>query len=238
MKQLFFLAVMLVFIACNDTSKNSKLPEYKLEHTDEPSPFVVSEFMDAGGYTYAKGVKDEKEFWLAIPLTKLEVGQSVYFSGGMPMKNFESKQLNRTFERILFLEGVSLTKEPDVAPVRSHQENPQETVQKERPPLPQIELPDDVISIEDIYLKQKDFEGKILSVYGVVWKVNNGILDRNWVHIEDGTATEEKSSLTLTTQKIIEVGDTIKMKGKLILNKDFGYGYVYDVLLVEGEVLK
>ena len=247
MKQLFFLAVMLVFIACNDNSKYSKLPEQQVKEF-EPFEFVVTEFMDAGGYTYAKGTLEDQEIWIAIPQTDLENGAKVYYNGGMVMQNFESKQLNRTFEEILFLEEVFPSKEAALKKLKEEEaaakvKNPhanaaQDTVKQERPPLPNIELPEDVISIEDIFTKQKDFEGKSVTVYGVVWKVNNGILDRNWVHIEDGTSTADKSSLTITTLETVKIGDTVKMKGNLTLNKDFGYGYVYDVLLEEGTLLK
>lgn len=247
MKQLFFLAVMLVFIACNDNSKYSKLPGQQ-EKVFEPFELVVSEFMDAGGYTYVKGNVEGQEMWIAIPGTNMEEGAKVYYNGGMIMRNFESKQLNRTFEEILFLEEVFPSKEDALKKYEEemaaskvknpHANSAQDTVKQERPPLPVLELPEDVISIEDIYTKQKDFEGKSLNVYGVVWKVNNGILDRNWVHIEDGTSTADKTSLTITTQEMVKVGDTIKMKGSLTLNKDFGYGYVYDVLLEEGTLLK
>ena len=231
---------MISFIACNNKTKYSELPNKKesQEQVADNSGLVVSEFMDAGGYTYIKGTKDGEEMWLAVPQMKLEVGQTIYFQPGMVMKDFESKALNRTFESVMFLESVSLTKEASVSKENPHESTAQETKKKERPPLPQLDLPDDVISIEDIFTKRNDFEGKTLKVYGVVWKVNNGILDRNWVHIEDGTSTDEKSSLTLTTQEMIKVGDTIKVQGKLILNKDFGYGYVYDVLLEEGSLLK
>lgn len=238
MKQLFFIALTVLFISCNDTSKYSKLPEQKVAEPAEVTGVVVKEVMEAGGYTYIKGVEGGEEIWMAIPQTKIEVGQTVYYQGGMVMKNFESKQLNRTFENILFLEGISFEKEAAKPVKNPHQGTAAEVAKTERPPLPQISLPEDVVSIEDIFSKRSEFEGKTLKVYGVVWKVNNGILDRNWVHIEDGTSTEDKSSLTITTQEMIKVGDTIKMTGKIILNKDFGYGYVYDVLLEESTLVK
>ena len=69
-------------------------------------------------------------------------------------------------------------------------------------------------------------------------KVNNGILEKNWVHIVDGTQFENKKSLTVTTNELIKVGDTVTFKGKITIDKDFGYGYVYDILLEEGELIK
>jgi hypothetical protein len=66
----------------------------------------VVETMDAGGYTYAAIEKDGQRSWVAVPPTKLEVGQEVTFAPGFIMDNFSSKALNRTFEAITFSGGV------------------------------------------------------------------------------------------------------------------------------------
>ncbi len=55
----------------------------------------VVETLDGGGYTYAAVEKDGQRNWVAIPPTKLEVGQEVQFVPGFVMTNFSSKALNR-----------------------------------------------------------------------------------------------------------------------------------------------
>jgi hypothetical protein len=67
----------------------------------------VVETMDGGGYTYAAVEKDGQRSWVAIPPTKLEVGQEVEFVPGFVMNNFTSGALNRTFEAITFSGGVA-----------------------------------------------------------------------------------------------------------------------------------
>jgi biotin carboxyl carrier protein len=66
----------------------------------------VVETLDGGGYTYAAVEKDGQRSWVAIPPTKLEVGQEVTFQPGFIMNNFSSKALDRTFEAITFSGGV------------------------------------------------------------------------------------------------------------------------------------
>jgi hypothetical protein len=66
----------------------------------------VVETMDGGGYTYAAVEKNGQRNWVAIPPTKLTVGQEVTFQPGFIMDNFPSKALNRTFETITFSGGV------------------------------------------------------------------------------------------------------------------------------------
>jgi hypothetical protein len=59
-------------------------------------------------------------------------------------------------------------------------------------------------------------------------------MGRNWVHIQDGTKHDgKKADLTVTTGLVIPVGSKVALKGKIVLNKDFGAGYRYDVIMEE-----
>jgi len=68
----------------------------------------VMETMDVGGYTYLEVDDAKGPTWVAVPQQKIEKGQEVAITEGMEMRNFESKTLNRTFDKIYFsaaLEG-------------------------------------------------------------------------------------------------------------------------------------
>ena len=52
---------------------------------------------------------------MAISTMPIEVGNTYYYNGGMVMKDFISKQLDKTFEYITFAEGVRATEEMQVA---------------------------------------------------------------------------------------------------------------------------
>ena len=73
---------------------------------------------------------------------------------------------------------------------------------------------------------------------GKVVKVNNGIMDRNWVHLQDGSgsAKAKTNDLTVTTGAVLAVGDVVMMKGVLATSKDFGAGYAYDAILEQATV--
>jgi len=64
---------------------------------------TVLETMNSGGYTYARVSDDGGESWLAGPEAELEVGQELWVSGAMPMENFTSSTLNRTFDLVFFV---------------------------------------------------------------------------------------------------------------------------------------
>ena len=66
----------------------------------------VVETMDASGYTYVCLEKDGQKSWVAVPATKVTVGQEIEVLPGMQMGQFTSKSLKRTFEEIVFSSGL------------------------------------------------------------------------------------------------------------------------------------
>jgi hypothetical protein len=68
--------------------------------------------------------------------------------------------------------------------------------------------------------------------------VNEEVMDKNWVHLQDGTRDGESFDLTVTTLEKATVGDIVEFEGTIVLNKDFGAGYVYDVIMEEGKIRK
>ncbi|MCP4882737.1 MAG: hypothetical protein GY908_03010, partial [Flavobacteriales bacterium] len=92
-------------------------------------------------------------------------------------------------------------------------------------------------SIGDLYTNAEKYNKQIVKVRGQVVKVNMDIMDRNWVHLMDGTKGENRSDLTFTTKDVVKVGDTVTFEGTLALDREFGAGYVYP-LLVEDAVIK
>jgi len=70
----------------------------------------VVETMDAGGYTYVNLESEGERVWVAIPVTKVSVGERLEAQPGMRMDSFTSKSLNRTFDVIYFSSGASKTR--------------------------------------------------------------------------------------------------------------------------------
>ena len=57
-------------------------------------------------------------------------------------------------------------------------------------------------------------------------------MDKNWIHLQDGTSSDKDFDLTATSPDLkATVGDTLTLEGKIILDKDFGYNYFYKVLM-------
>ena len=78
----------------------------------KPIKGKVLETMDAAGYTYIQVDAPEGKIWVAVPQSKIEVGQEVLANPGMVMKDFESKSLKKTFDVIIFSSGLGDPSKP------------------------------------------------------------------------------------------------------------------------------
>ena len=67
----------------------------------------VIEAMNSAGYTYIQVEENGKRLWLAAPQIVVEAGQVINWSSAAPMRNFSSPSLNRTFDEIYFVSGIS-----------------------------------------------------------------------------------------------------------------------------------
>ena len=235
--QIKLLAVVfsiLVVFSCKEKEGYSKIEKKKAQGSTSAHKIIVNEFLDGGSYAYIYVDESGNKYWMAIPSMNVKVGETYYYNGGMLMKDFESKQLKRTFDFITFAEGIRTTEESKVI----NEGNPHVKADKVVEEILKIETPKNGISLETLFKNKESYVNTSIIVKGKVVKVNNGIMKKNWVHISDGTQFEGKKSLTITTFEIVKVGDIVTFKGLLILDKDFGQGYVYDILVEEGELIK
>jgi len=59
------------------------------------------------------------------------------------------------------------------------------------------------------------------------------VLGKNWLHLKDGSGKPGSDDLTVTTTQHAAVGDVVTIKGVVHLDRDFGSGYSYAVLIEE-----
>jgi len=95
----------------------------------------------------------------------------------------------------------------------------------------------DGYKISEIYAKQQELAGKEVTIRGRAIKVASGILGMNWIHLQDGSGEVSSGThdLTVTSNELPAVGDIVTMRGVVHLNKDFGAGYKYALILMEGK---
>jgi len=93
-------------------------------------------------------------------------------------------------------------------------------------------------TIEALYQEKADLSGHQVQVHGKIVKVNNAIMNRNFLHLRDGTGQEGSNDLTITSQDTAEVGEEVVVTGVITVDKDFGAGYTYSILLEHATVSK
>ena len=101
-----------------------------------------------------------------------------------------------------------------------------------------LKVPKNGKTVADIVTDSAKLNGKQVVVRAKVVKYNGDIMGKNWLHIRDGSGSAEKGDhdLTVTTATEAKVGDTVLVTGKVSLNKDFGAGYKYTIILEDAQV--
>lgn len=226
------IAVMLVLTSCQQTSTTRKVEDDK--YADQKA--VVKEFIHTTSYTYMRVERNGAEIWIAVDKTEIDKGDVIYFIEGLEMNNFESTELGRTFDRVFFVQQFS-DKPIEMSNPHGEMSGGMMGSTPMKPSITRVEVeidqPEGGVTIADLYSKRNDYNGKSVLVRGKVTKVNLSIMGRNWVHIQDGTADGDNFDLTITTNAEPKVGDVVTFSGVLSLDKDFGSGYFYSLIVEE-----
>jgi len=223
-----FSLVGLVLLSCNSGNNPKKI---EMEENQEATAYIViaEEVLQANSYTYVKVNDGENSFWIAVNKMDAQEGENYFYTEALLMKDFESKDLERTFDSIYFVQELGSYSE------KSEQKIPEEDVRMERPKVEQKKISVDVaeggITIAELYGNRESYGGKTVKIKGEVVKYNPDIMGINWVHIQDGTDDNGYFDLTVTTHDKVKLGDVVTFEGKIALEKDFGAGYKYEVIM-------
>jgi hypothetical protein len=218
------------------------MPAIATAQTD-PSSGTVVETINAGSYTYLR--LEDPDRWIATSPLDVSEGDKVKYAGGMEMRDFHSKALDRTFESIWFVQNVSVSG-------RSLEQLHQGVAEGHGSAPPNIPKPATVAapapgeimkldggkSIVEITSDPSALEGQAVSLRAKVIKISNNIMGTNWVTLQDGTGTAPNDKLIATTSEIVTAGDIVTAKGMIRTDVDLGSGYLYKVLLEEATFSK
>jgi len=232
---LLLFAIIIFFIGCaNDDNKSQETVENTNQISNVESSSrsgIVVDKVDAGSYSYLQLKENDKLYWVAVPKLEIENGESIYFSQYMEMIDFKSEILNRTFESVLFVNDASRSMN------KMNMKNPHSNLQSNNKQTISVGELEDGKTIADIYKNKQSLNGKTVKVKGKVVKFNSGIMNRNWVHIQDGTDNNGDFDLLITSDETVKVGDIIVAEGMLAIDKDFGAGYFYPVVVEEAKFI-
>jgi hypothetical protein len=202
----------------------------------------AEEVIQTSNYTYVRVSEAGQDYWCAINRTEIEVGKTYFWLKGWEMNKFHSKELERDFESIYFIEALSgepILSEGPIQPgnfMRGEGVMPSSTGGRQIVAEKQgisVEKADGGITIAELFANRKSYAGKKVKIRGEVVKFSPGIMNRNWVHVQDGTKDGNDYDLVVTTQDTVAVGGIKSFEGMISLNVDLGSGYTYDVIMEE-----
>ena len=235
MKKILYLVVLLiVFTSCKNNSNNTN---QEAENGEEFESFKVKETLLAAGYTYILGEQNDSLKWFAVSQQEINEGEVFYYVDPLVMKDFYSKELDRPFDEITFLMQISKDPKTFEKPTMENSQKPSGKITTDQLDLG-IDIPEGAISIAQLYENMKQYKGQKVRVKGQVVKFSAEIMNTNWIHLQDGTSFDGKYDLTITSDETVNVGDIVTFEGVISIDKDFGYGYFYEVLLEETVVIK
>lgn len=226
--RLFVVMILGVVLMTSCVKKKKKAVE-PIDTSSMMHAVTVDKALQASAYTYLQVNEGDQQYWIAVNKMTPAPGQTYYFSKSMEMKDFKSNDLDTVFASVFFVEDLGTSNKPAMA--SPHGEMGRKVIAQDE--NIKVEPAEGGITVAELFGNKADYAGKEVTVRGKVVKVNKGIMNRNWVHIQDGTGADDQYDLTLTTNEDVAVGDTVTMKGTVAVDKDFGAGYFYKVI-VEG----
>lgn len=226
-----------------------KKPSVKSENVDASGTISgkVVETMNSGGYTYVCLEKSGTKTWVAAPEMKVTVGSKMTFLPGQTMYNFTSKTLNRTFDNIAFSPGPAAggaggksaaANVPGGDP--SHRGSKANVSGLDKNVKVEKASGANAYTVSEVYAKSASLNKKTVSVRGKVVKFSQGIMGKNWAHLQDGSGDQQKGThnLVATTLDTVAVGDVVTATGTFAKDRDFGAGYLYKAILEDAKVQK
>jgi hypothetical protein len=226
----------------------------------------VLETMNSGGYTYMRLAAAGGETWAAVNPAKVKKGQTVKVENAIRMDGFQSGTLHRTFDHIVFgtlaggaspvalaASGATGTSGSALAAGHPDASDPRVremlAAQHAAAATEPVGIGDVKVSkasgseghtIAETFAERASLKNKEIAVRGKVVKFLPGIMGRNWLHLRDGSGSPARkdNDLTATTSETAAVGEVVTVKGTVRIDRDFGAGYAYPVIIEDGRISK
>ena len=245
---IYFVAIIFMVSGCNtgpkviestmdETEEKAETnPEVNMGHnfaipeqnsTGEIHTVVVKEVLPASKYAYLRVSEGEEEYWIATAPREISVDETYYYKSRLVQRNLKSSELDRTFDEIYFVSNMisqshSMDAHANVEPETISRTTKSKDIDQEGS-----------IKISDLVSNKEKYENQTVQLTGECVKINANIMGRNWIHLKDGSMDEY--DLVVTSDVSPKVGEIITLTGKVTLNKDFGAGYRYQLIVEDGE---
>ena len=226
------MKIMILLFTLLTHSIYAEINMQEIPQTPQIAPTIfygkIVAIAEGMGYQYLNIDENNITCWVAIAHAPVKVGDIVGYEKKIIMHNFKSKSLDKKFNTIIF----SPTLYPPQYVKTSIPIKLKPSIEK----TTNLFIPKEFYTIEEAYRWREHLKGKTIKVKGTIRKISKHIMQLNWVHLVDGTGTfkEQNSDLIFTTKTLtFKEGDKVVATGKVVTDKDLGYGYFYKILVQE-----
>jgi hypothetical protein len=206
----------------SDSSRTGIFTDNKSPESSKSESYQVKaiEVLQTSKYSYlwvegeGDGLSVGEPYWIATLKNDFIAGEEYVYTGRLFKEDFESKEFGRVFDQIYLVSFIEKTNR--TTPMNATVEG--------------------VVSIAEIVSNAGSYAGTKVKVQGKVVKVNEAIMDRNWIHLADGSADDY--DFLITSGVSVPVGLTVAFEGLISTNRDFGAGYKYELLMEDAVTIK
>lgn len=247
----YFTALILttVLVSCNlfGPRESELLPnKAAMAHSQEPGlsrdlhKVVVQEVLPAAKYVYLRVQEADRLFWIATRKQAVNTGETYFYREALMRAPFESKEHGKVFDT-LYLVTKLVPADHATAGIRAAGAADQETEAGKPPlnqqnPTRQYAAEEGYLSIAELAENPEKYAGQQVQLKGECVKVNQDILNRNWLHLKDGS--KDSYDLIITSDTLVPAGTVIAVRGDVAVDKDFGAGYKYRLIIENGVLIQ
>jgi len=261
------LAAAAVLAVCSFPACTKSEPEKSAAAAPAAAPSTIQgpvlEILPATPYTYLRVKAAQGEVWAAVPAADIKVGANVTVLVQVRMEKFQSTTLNRTFDAVYMgtlggdaqaaaapaaMPGAAAAMPGAAAAMPGAMPGAPAAVPAAHGAAPAPALTAKVARatgadahvISELYARKAELKDRAVTVKAQVTKSMGGILGKNWMHVSDGSGQPQSHDfdLVVTTLDTAKVGDVVTVKGVLHLNRDFGSGYVYPIIVEDAKLTR
>lgn len=238
------LILALVLVSCNMFGpRESELFIHKtvMAHSQDPGlsrklhKVVVREVLPAANYVYLRVEEADRHFWIATRKQAVNAGDTYFYREALMRAPFESKEHGKVFDT-LYLVTKLVPANHATAGFKAAEATQKETGTgaplSQQAPSGEYSVEEGNLSIAQLVDNPEKYAGQQVRLKGECVKVNQDILNRNWLHLKDGS--RDSYDLIITSDTLVPVGTVIAIRGDVAVDKDFGAGYKYRVIIENG----
>ncbi|MEP0132116.1 MAG: hypothetical protein ABJJ25_03765 [Eudoraea sp.] len=200
----------------------------------------VLEIIPASKYVYLRVKEGKDPFWIATKKSEINLDSTYFYGEALLKTDFKSKIHNRVFDTIYFVNKL-VTQMHGAKHTSGTTDNIQISKKKKEPVKVTTDEDKNIdykiyTEISDLMQDPNKFDGQAVQIKGRCVKVNNNIMKKNWIHLKDGS--QDDFDLIITTDMSAQEGDVITVQAFIAINKDYGAGYSYDLILENGAIIQ